>query len=343
MASRADKADAACSRPLSVFSQAQKLLVAPPQRAADDAPAGAAAEAAKPTVPARRKKQKKQTVSKKHEGAPLGKSKVKGVDSYAPPGSIWAKTDRFFKDVTSEDIEPLVPMSDAELASFLILPESEAHYSEQWAMADLEAREQEAIVRASLTRENLRWKLLHANPSQKRKALRKTGRVVSHGCLVSPNQHPRDACDVCYGGESSASNKILFCDVCEVSVHQDCYDLPKVPEASWTCLACQLDQRKLTCLLCCQSGGALKQVLVQNVVQKDVYAHPFCCLWLPQTYIAKSKEHGLGCILDSVNNPVESTACSICSLSSGICVECSQGTAHSFICHFLHLWLLSAQ
>ncbi len=40
-------------------------------------------------------------------------------------------------------------------------------------------------------------------------------------------------CEICLDGEVFDENEIIFCDKCDVPVHQLCYSLPVVPEGSW--------------------------------------------------------------------------------------------------------------
>ena len=54
-------------------------------------------------------------------------------------------------------------------------------------------------------------------------------------------------------------NEIVFCDVCDVAVHQACYGVQKVPVGSWVCKPCAQLLFNSPCLLCSTTGGAMKR------------------------------------------------------------------------------------
>ena len=51
-----------------------------------------------------------------------------------------------------------------------------------------------------------------------------------------------DICDVCRGAASYADNQIVFCDGCNVAVHQACYGIDNIPEGDWFCAPCSRAQ-----------------------------------------------------------------------------------------------------
>ncbi|KAI9905558.1 hypothetical protein PsorP6_014013 [Peronosclerospora sorghi] len=92
-------------------------------------------------------------------------------------------------------------------------------------------------------------------------------------------------CVVCFDGQSPETNPIIFCDRCELAVHQRCYGMAKVPSNEFICDRCLASRegldpvRNVFCQLCSLSDGAFKRTLHEK------WVHVVCALWCPNVWI----------------------------------------------------------
>ncbi|KAH3679969.1 hypothetical protein WICMUC_000712 [Wickerhamomyces mucosus] len=90
-------------------------------------------------------------------------------------------------------------------------------------------------------------------------------------------------CAVCNSSEGSESNAIIYCDGCDIAVHQDCYGVMFIPEGQWLCRKCMLAKKqKVKCQFCPSTTGAFKQL------SNGQWGHVMCGIWLPEIYFASA-------------------------------------------------------
>lgn len=56
--------------------------------------------------------------------------------------------------------------------------------------------------------------------------------------VVEVQEEDEEVCSICKKPDSKRGNQILFCDGCDMAVHQKCYDIPTVPKGDWFCRNC---------------------------------------------------------------------------------------------------------
>ncbi|XP_045394488.1 protein Jade-3 isoform X3 [Lemur catta] len=140
-------------------------------------------------------------------------------------------------------------------------------------------------------------------------------------------------CDVCRSPDSEEGNDMVFCDKCNVCVHQACYGIVKVPEGSWMCRSCVLGVHP-ECLLCPKKGGAMKTTRTGTK-----WAHVSCALWIPEVSIACPERMEPITKISHIPPSRWALVCSLCKLKTGACIQCSVKsciTAFHVTCAFEH-------
>ena len=83
-------------------------------------------------------------------------------------------------------------------------------------------------------------------------------------------------CQVCNSADYNDKNKILLCDFCNVSVHQDCIGLTEIPKDEFICECCRAfgeNGKMLKCYLCSNRGGVFYKSEMNY--SESVFCHNF--------------------------------------------------------------------
>jgi len=110
---------------------------------------------------------------------------------------------------------------------------------------------------------------------------RSSSAAAVNGEPSGPADEPDTKCAVCDDGDCENANAIIFCDGCDLAVHQECYGVPFIPEGQWFCRKCkEIGRGTPTCVFCPNVDGAFKQT---NTLR---WSHLLCALWIPEITIA---------------------------------------------------------
>ncbi|CAK1588501.1 unnamed protein product [Parnassius mnemosyne] len=140
-------------------------------------------------------------------------------------------------------------------------------------------------------------------------------------------------CDVCRSPDSEDGNEMVFCDSCNICVHQACYGITVIPDGQWLCRPCGVGVRP-TCALCPNHGGAMK-----CTPNGHKWAHVSCVLWIPEVSIGCAEKMEPITKISSIPPSRWSLVCVLCRERKGACIQCSVKTcktAYHVTCAFKH-------
>ncbi|KAG0437160.1 Peregrin [Dictyocoela muelleri] len=149
-------------------------------------------------------------------------------------------------------------------------------------------------------------------------------------CLVNTYNVPFKTtemnCNICGLEMSIPNNQLIYCDGCNICVHQECYGVPYVPENAWFCKKCLFcDEIEPQCKFCTERGGAYKQTTDQK------WAHVLCCLY------NENLTFGNAVFLEPIEDPenknlstLKKPRCIVCKQSKGLTINCKVENCTNF-------------
>ncbi|XP_040916953.1 protein Jade-1 [Toxotes jaculatrix] len=124
-------------------------------------------------------------------------------------------------------------------------------------------------------------------------------------------------CDVCQSPDGEDNNEMVFCDKCNICVHQACYGIQKVPKGSWLCRICALGILP-KCQLCPKKGGAMKPTR-----SGTKWVHVSCALWIPEVSIGNPEKMEPITNVSHIPSNRWALICCLCKEKAGACIQCS--------------------
>lgn len=146
---------------------------------------------------------------------------------------------------------------------------------------------------------------------------RSSSAAAVNGELAAPGEEQDSKCAICDDGDCENTNAIVFCDGCDLAVHQECYGVPFIPEGQWLCRKCQLIGRGTpTCIFCPNTDGAFKQTNASR------WSHLLCAIWIPEVSIGNTTFMEPVMDVEKVPKPRWKLTCYICRQKMGACIQC---------------------
>ncbi|KAJ5908043.1 Zinc finger PHD-type [Penicillium taxi] len=147
---------------------------------------------------------------------------------------------------------------------------------------------------------------------------RSSSAAAVNGEHADTGEEQDSKCVICDDGDCENANAIVFCDGCDLAVHQECYGVPFIPEGQWLCRKCQLiGQGSTNCVFCPNTEGAFKQTTSSK------WAHLLCSIWIPEVSIGNSSLMEPVTDVEKVPRSRWKLNCYICKQRMGASIQCS--------------------
>ncbi|KAL7820230.1 PHD-zinc-finger like domain-containing protein [Trichoderma aethiopicum] len=192
--------------------------------------------------------------------------------------------------------------------------------------AQRKANELQAITREifeiTMTKIEKEWHALERripkpNPKPPQTHRPRSSSAVAVNGETHGGEEPDSKCAICDDGDCENTNAIVFCDGCNLAVHQECYGVPFIPEGQWLCRKCQLCGRGIpTCIFCPNTDGAFKQT------NSSKWAHLLCAMWIPEVSLGNHTFMEPVMDVEKVPKTRWKLTCYICRQRMGACIQC---------------------
>ena len=240
------------------------------------------------------------------------------------------------------DLAPL-PVADMKVMEGVDCPDAPPRSNSYYRFVEMSIEDMDELVEYDIDEEDSQWLQL-VNEERKQQGLtavpqeafetlmdrlekecffesRTTGITADQSMY---NIDENAVCCICNDGECHNTNAILFCDMCNLAVHQECYGVPYIPEGQWLCRRClQSPSRSVDCVLCPNKGGAFKQTLDGR------WAHVICAIWIPEVQFANTV------FLEPIDGIKEipvarwKLTCQVCRRRMGACIQCAKANCYA--------------
>ena len=168
---------------------------------------------------------------------------------------------------------------------------------------------------------------------------RSSSAAAVNGETSGQGEEQDSKCAICDDGDCENTNAIVFCDGCDLAVHQECYGVPFIPEGQWLCRKCHLTGRGTpTCVFCPNTDGAFKQT------NSARWAHLLCAIWIPEVSLGNTTFMEPVMDVEKVPKNRWKLVCQICHQKMGACIQCGHKscfTAFHVTCGRRARWYLS--
>ncbi|VDM16260.1 unnamed protein product [Hydatigera taeniaeformis] len=133
-------------------------------------------------------------------------------------------------------------------------------------------------------------------------------------------EYDEDAkCDICQSYNGEDGNELVFCEKCNVCVHQACYGIPNLPDGPWHCRLCEMGAHSTArCALCPNKGGAMK--LIDDYRS---WCHVSCALWVPEVSFQDVDLMEPITNVNGIPQARKNLVCVLCKIHYGAPIQCS--------------------